>query len=150
MAMVFPAPVWFVLEMITFGLTLLVGPPKGGKSWLCLNIGVWIATGGMALGQIKVAQHEVLYLALEDNKRRLQSRLKMILQGNPAPEGLHIVFDWPVMDLVGLTKLRKWLDDHPNVRVVLIDTFVRVRATARWVLPTGLIMQKSPTYYSVQ
>ncbi len=69
------------------GLSLLAGKPKLGKSWLALGLAVTKASGGVALGKIPVDRGEVLYLALEDNRRRLQNRLRKVLDGNPAPEG---------------------------------------------------------------
>jgi RecA-family ATPase len=58
------------------GLTLPAGKPKLGKSWLALSVAFAVAAGGVALGTYPVAQGEVLYLALEDNERRLQSCAK--------------------------------------------------------------------------
>ena len=49
-----------------------------------------MATGGEALGKVPVERGEVLYLALEDNPRRLQKRLQKLLVGGPAPAGLHM------------------------------------------------------------
>lgn len=69
-------PIEFVVPgLIPEGLTLLVGGPKLGKSWLALGIAVAASEGGRALGTIAVDSRPVLYLALEDGPRRLQSRL---------------------------------------------------------------------------
>ena len=57
------------------GTVLLAGKPKVGKSLLALYLGLSVAHGGMALGSIRVEQGDVLYLSLEDHKRRLQKRL---------------------------------------------------------------------------
>lgn len=59
---------------IAEGLTVLAGRPKLGKSWLALDLAIAVATGGAALGSTKVGQGDVLYLALEDNERRLCRR----------------------------------------------------------------------------
>ena len=32
------------------GLSIIAGKPKTGKSWLSLNLGIAVATGGLALG----------------------------------------------------------------------------------------------------
>ena len=53
-----------------------------------VGLGVAIASGGCAFGRIKVDEGDVLYLALEDTGRRLQSRLAKVLQGSPAPARL--------------------------------------------------------------
>ncbi len=67
----FPDPVWAVPDLITVGLTILAGRPKVGKSWLALQTAIAVGTGGKVLDR-HVKQGSVLYLALEDNARRLQ------------------------------------------------------------------------------
>ena len=52
------------------GLTLLVGKPKTGKSFLCLELALGVASGGKVLGR-EVAAQEVVYLALEDTQERM-------------------------------------------------------------------------------
>jgi hypothetical protein len=47
----------------------------------------------MALSKISVEKGEALYLALEDPPRRLQSRLRLSLGGEPAPDGLFFETD---------------------------------------------------------
>jgi hypothetical protein len=63
-------PVFIVPGLIPEGLTVISGRPKMGKTSFCMNIADAGARGGYALGSIKCPQHEVLFLALEDNKRR--------------------------------------------------------------------------------
>ncbi|WP_261763881.1 AAA family ATPase, partial [Pseudonocardia asaccharolytica] len=86
--MTFPEPRWAVPGLVCEGVTLLAGPPKVGKSWLSLNLALDIAAGRPALGSIEVEPGPVLYLALEDTPRRLQSRMRTVLADRPAPEGL--------------------------------------------------------------
>lgn len=74
----FPPVEYVVPGLIPEGLTLLVAPPKVGKSWLVLGIATAAAEGGQALGAIPVDSRPVLYLALEDGHRRLQGRLRTI------------------------------------------------------------------------
>ena len=71
----FPPVSWVVRDLIPEGLTILAGKPKLGKSWLALQMGLGVATGGEVLGR-SVEQGAVLYAALEDNLRRLKSRLR--------------------------------------------------------------------------
>lgn len=72
---------WGVPGVLPEGVTLFAGKPKLGKSWLTLGLGVAIASGGVALGKVRVEQGPCLYLALEDNRRRLQKRLNKLLSG---------------------------------------------------------------------
>ncbi len=128
MAKVFPEPRWAVDGVIPEGATLLVGAPKKGKSWLVLAMGAAIAAGGVTLGKIPVAGGDVLYLALEDTERRLQERLRILLDGEPAPDRLHIATRWPSLDDGAALHLDLWLGRHPDARLVVIDTLARLRS----------------------
>src|SRR6516225_8080807 len=80
-------PVRIILpNLIPEGVTILAGKPKIGKSWLLLDICLAIAGDRFVLGEIKGGQGDVLYLALEDNERRLKKRVDKILQSAAAPE----------------------------------------------------------------
>ena len=116
MRMQLPEPRWAVNGIIPEGLSLLAGKPKLGKSWLALNIALAVATGGTALGSIHVEQGDVLYLALEDTKKRLQGRLDKLLhrQNAAAPERLTFATLWPRQDKGGLAALTEWLESHPE------------------------------------
>jgi hypothetical protein len=118
----------FAIEgLIPEGLAFMCGAPKLGKSWLALGLSIAIASGGMALGKIPVEAGGALYLALEDSPRRLQGRLRMLLDGERAPRGLHIETAWPRLDEGGTDQLDAWLTDHPDARIVLIDVWPRIR-----------------------
>lgn len=66
-----------VERFIVEGLTFIVGASKIGKSWFTLLMCVQIAKGQDFLG-MKTTQCPVMYLALEDSQRRLQSRLRKL------------------------------------------------------------------------
>src|SRR5215212_5594962 len=95
MEMEFEPTRWVVPEVLPEGVTLLVGKPKKGKSWMGLGLCEAIATGGVAFGVKHVEQGDTLYLALEDNPKRLQKRLRKILEGRPAPNRMHVDTRWP-------------------------------------------------------
>src|SRR5579863_5008953 len=118
---------WAVPEILPEGLTLLAGKPKLGKSWLALSLALSIAAGGVALGKQPVAQGDVLYLALEENARRLQARARQLLASMmEVPNGLEFALDWPRLAEGGLSHLEKYLKTHPNTRLVVIDTWAKV------------------------
>lgn len=127
MSAVFAPMRWTVPGILPEGVTILSGKAKMGKSWLALGWCIAVATGGAALGKRKVEQGEALYLALEDNQRRIQSRLKKVLAGEQAPEGFYIYTEWERFDNGGVEALHYWLQDHPNTRLVVIDTLKKVR-----------------------
>lgn len=125
MRMEFPEIKYRVPGYIAEGLTVLAGAPKIGKSWLALNLAVAVAGGTQALGSIQCPQADVLYIALEDNPRRMQKRAK-ILQC-PIPEALEVEFDWPLIGAGCEDRIRQWAANSTNPGMVVIDVFNRVR-----------------------
>ena len=119
---------WIVPDLLPEGTTVLAGPPKLGKSCLVYQITVEVALGGELLGRA-IAQGDVLYLALEDGKRRGQTRLRAALGDRSMPRG-RLEVRWSAAKLgEGLEQeLLDWLGEHPDARLVAIDTLQRVRA----------------------
>ncbi len=131
MDMTFDPTRWVVPDVLPEGLSLLVGKPKKGKSWMALGMCEAVAVGGVALGTRRVEQGDTLYLALEDNKKRLQKRLKKILNGRSAPDRMHLHTEWPSLDEGGAEQLDAWLTEHPDTRLVVIDTLAKIRRAGR-------------------
>src|SRR5262245_37776196 len=104
---------FIIPSLIPEGITLLIGRPKIGKSWLLLNAALAVAEGGTVLGN-KVEKATALYLALEDNERRLKSRLNSMLAGRPGPEGLELATSWPRLDQGGCEELDRWCQTANN------------------------------------
>jgi len=127
------APIrWAVPGLITEGVTLLSGRPKMGKSWICLDLGIAVASGGMVMGSIHVDPGDVLYCALEDGQRRLQERLKRLLTyEQPTPERLHFATNWERLDDGGIDALEDWRNQHPDTRLIILDTYAKIRPTPR-------------------
>ncbi|WP_135507039.1 AAA family ATPase [Roseovarius aestuariivivens] len=123
----FPPVSWIVRDMLPEGLTLLAGKPKMGKSWLALQLGHAVATGGEVLGR-QAASGKVLYAALEDNHRRIKARLsKSCSVAMDWPEDLVFAVEWPRLDGGGLEAVEAWFGRHPTARLVIIDTLATVR-----------------------
>jgi hypothetical protein len=118
---------WAVPDLLPEGVTLLAGKPKLGKSWMVLDLCVAVATGGIVLGTRRVEQGDALYLGLEDNERRLQRRLRKLLRGDSRPERLEVAWSWPRANEGGIENLHWWLEDHPECRLVVIDTLSRFK-----------------------
>lgn len=127
MALDFPEPRHIVDGLISEGSAILAGRPKIGKSWLSLQIVIGVARGEKILGQATTNGGKVAYLALEDNPRRLKSRLKMALGDTIAPSKLEFFTEWPRLDHGGLEQLDQWLKDAHEPRLVVVDTLARVR-----------------------
>jgi len=129
-AQTFPPLEWSVDGIVPEGFGLLVAPPKAGKSWMVAGIGLACAAGGYALGKIAVGKRPVLYLALEDGHRRLQSRFRTIMEGQPIPAGMHVItkaqsFEVPAM-------IEEWLALHPGEKpLIILDTLGKVKPPKR-------------------
>lgn len=114
----FPELDWIVPGVIPDGCHLLIAAPKIGKSLLTLGFGIACATGGKALGLIKVRQRPVLLLDLESGERRLQARLKT-LGVRTLPDS----FEYHTDPDTALTVLRSFLDEHRGESpLVILDT----------------------------
>jgi hypothetical protein len=122
-------PINYVVPgIIVEGLTLFAGKPKIGKSWLLLHAAIAVAASESTLGDIKCEEGDVLYCALEDNPRRLQSRMRILRPGKPWPPRLHFQTEMLRLSVGGLDYIREWLESVKQPRLVVIDTLAMVRA----------------------
>lgn len=120
-------PEWIIPKILPEGSALLVGRPKMGKSFFILETCLAMACGGYALGreELQVPQRNVLYISLEDIERRLKKRIAGL--NGEWSANFHMTTSWPKLDQGGLPALEAWLDLHPDVKVVVIDTWGRIK-----------------------
>ena len=124
----FPPIQYLVEGLIAQGVTLLVGRAKRGKSWMCLDLAIAIATGGLFCGSIKCQQGQVLYLALEDTLARLKNRMeKMLGCDGEWSENLFIETRWDALDGACIANIEKWIASVENPRLVIIDTLAMIK-----------------------
>src|SRR6516225_10295368 len=136
---------WLVREIIPAeGVTLLCSRPKFGKSWLAYDLCIAATMDRFILGEFKPAQGDVLYLALEDSKRRLQRRMTKLLPtfSGKWPDKLTITTQWRRLHEGGLDDIRSWYE-HVKAKggtpiLAVIDVLAKVRK------PTG----NKPVYES--
>jgi len=125
--MTFPPLSFAVPGLLPEGLALLAGKPKFGKSFLCTDLAIAVASGGTAFGQIKCEAGDVLFLALEDSRRRLRSRIAAMIYGGGFPSRLHIETNAPRLGAGLVEKLKRWIDRQPQPRLIVIDTLRCIR-----------------------
>ena len=124
-------PIKYVIPgFVAEGLTILGGRPKLGKSWLALDWVVAVASGGQSLG-VKCEQGDSLYLALEDNQRRLQDRLKVVLPKiktmRPNLVRLSLLTEAPKIGEGLIEALDVWRNRVDDPRLIVVDTLAMVR-----------------------
>ena len=89
--------------------------------------------GSFTLDDIHCVKGDVLYAALEDNKRRLQRRLRKLLNGRPAPERLRVLSagEMPRLNEGGTAMIRAWIEQVPEPKLVVVDVLAKVRDPRR-------------------
>ena len=120
-----PTP-FLVDELIPEGLHILAGAPKIGKSWLALWLCLCVSQG-QPLWNFATTQGEVLYLSLEDSFQRIQTRLFDLTED--APSTLHFAIMADTLKHGLEQQIEQFLTEHPDTKLVVIDTLQRVRST---------------------
>lgn len=107
------------------GAYILAGAPKIGKSFLVAQIAYHVSIG-RKLWDFDVHQGTVLYLALEDDYQRIQSRMFMMYGVNDTPN-LHFA---TVAGKIGNgldEQLENFVREHSNTKLIIIDTMQKIR-----------------------
>ena len=119
------------------GVALICSKPKVGKSWLLYDLCISSATNRDMLGGRRPAQGHTLYLALEDNLRRLRSRGEKLLPAWAGrwPANMRVETIWERVDQGGLDRIRKWVMGvraaGGSVACIAIDVLKMVRPSGR-------------------
>ena len=109
------------------GAYILAGAPKIGKSFLVAQLAYHVSTGQRLWGY-EVHQGTVLYLALEDDFQRIQSRMFM-MYGVADTASLHFA---TAANKIGNgldEQLENFIKEHPDTKLVIIDTMQKIRET---------------------
>lgn len=149
---IFAKQKWIIEDVLPTGNIMLVSRPKMRKTFLALQLAIAIA-GGRKFLNWQCAQGDILFLGLEDNERRLRSRIKLLQKFdlNPPdlsgfrywtggvdirPNGQHFISDpeeaartyaaFPRGE-AGVEALDKFLDTFPKTRMIVIDTYAHFR-----------------------
>jgi hypothetical protein len=138
--------------VLPVGNIILSARPKMRKTWLALQLGIAVATGNKFL-EWNCDQGEVLFLALEDNERRLKSRIRTLQTFNMQPPDLSGFRYWTGGMSVnasgrlyvsdpheaaetlamfprgeeGVDALEQYLEQYPKTTMIVIDTLQHFR-----------------------
>lgn len=107
------------------GTYLLAGAPKVGKSFLVGQLAYHVSTG-QSLWDYPIHKCTVLYLALEDDYKRLQDRMFRMF-GVEITEQLHLATCAKQIGSGLEDQLEQFLREHPDTRLIIIDTLQKVR-----------------------
>lgn len=130
----FPPISYIVPDLIPEGLTILAGRPKVGKSWAALDLAIAASADRFCFGDWKPLYGDVLYCALEDNHRRLQSRIRKVLNNyeTPWPERLTLATRWRPLDGGGVADIQDWADSVIKPVLIILDTLAGVKPSAKF------------------
>lgn len=107
------------------GTYIFAGAPKLGKSFLMAQIAYHISTG-TPLWNYDVRKGTVLYLALEDDYRRLQERLYRMF-GMESTGNLYFSVSAGQLGRGLDEQLAGFVAEHDNTKLIIIDTLQKVR-----------------------
>jgi predicted ATP-dependent serine protease len=124
-AKVFEPLSWVIQDILPEGCYLLSARPKVGKSWLALQTCLGVAYGTPVFGKM-VTTGKAIYLALEDNQRRLKDRLQLLRPEGFATSNLLLITAWAPFDQNGITDLKNLIESE-NPKLIVIDTLAKVR-----------------------
>ena len=143
---------WVVKDLLPSGNIMLVARPKMRKTWLALQLAMAVAAGRTFLGH-ECIKGEVLFLALEDNERRISERIRIMQRFEIEPpdlsafkyftggvsiaaNGKQIITDPDEakrMDAMfpkgeeGVHALEQYIDANPKTSCIIIDTLAHFR-----------------------
>lgn len=115
---------WLTEGLLKPGLSVLAGAPKIGKSWMVLQLCLAVAQGKPFLG-MATKKSRVLYISLEDSQYRLQERLNRI--SDEGCENLYLATSCSPLGEELAREITQFSLHHENTRLVVIDTFQKIR-----------------------
>ncbi len=107
------------------GLYIFAGAPKIGKSFTMAQLAFHVSMG-FPLWGFNCRKSTVLYLALEDDYQRLQSRVYRMF-GAESNDNLHFTVRSGQLDKGLNEQLQNFISEHPDTSLIIIDTLQKVR-----------------------
>lgn len=123
--MVYPAKPPIIDGFLYNGTYLFVGSPKVGKSFMMAQIAYHVSSGKLMWNKA-VHKGTVLYLALEDDYRRLQERLYRMF-GTETTSNLFFSVASNSLNDGLIEQLDGFVHEHHNTSLIIIDTLQKIR-----------------------
>ena len=124
-------PLEFVIpDILPIGLGVLYSPPKYGKSFFVLDLAISVATGTKFLN-LPTNKNGVLYISLEDIDANLKDRMGPIIKGRGDLSNFYHVHEALTLQQGFTEQLDAYVETYPDIRLIIVDTFVRIRGTAQ-------------------
>ena len=118
------------LPILVEGTCILSAKPKLGKSWLAMGMCLAVANGEDFMGY-KTRKCSTLYLDLETSEQLQQKRLKKMLKGAKPPSKFYLETETDTIENGFVDQIENYLQQDPDIGVVVIDVFQIIRSTAK-------------------
>ena len=112
-------------SLLYAGAYILAGAPKIGKSFLVAQLAYHVSTG-TPLWNYPTRKGTVLYLALEDDYRRLQERLYRMF-GTESTDNLYFSVSASQLGNGLDEQFARFVAEHRDTKLIIIDTLQKVR-----------------------
>lgn len=123
--MIYPAKPPIIDGFLYNGTYLFVGSPKVGKSFMMAQIAYHVSSG-KPMWNNSVRKGTVLYLALEDDYRRLQERFYRMF-GTETTSNLFFSVASNSLNGGLIKQLDGFIHEHHNTSLIIIDTLQKIR-----------------------
>jgi len=120
---------WVVERLIPErSLVLLAGKRASFKSWVALEMVKSVSTGQSFLGKFPVRKVGVWYMDEENGIEMLKERLEKLVNDDEKLENVYFSsFEGIKLDKLNwFEKLKEKLKEHPEIKLLIIDSFRRI------------------------
>lgn len=138
----YPPVQYICYDILPEGLVVLAGAPKIGKSLFALDLCMTVGGDGgrKFLNKYDIKPDiECLYFALEDNERRLNDRVKMLEEMQPAwSDARHVITARskattqapPTLDKGFCNMISEYLKENPKCKLIIVDVYNCIKPTS--------------------
>ncbi|MFW5799932.1 MAG: AAA family ATPase [Spirochaetota bacterium] len=117
-----------IQDFLPYGLTLLCGRPKIGKSTFLYNLSFDISENNYIFDYFpNEVKGNIFYISYEDSERKIQN-IYNNLKYNTGLNRFYYSLDFPTMENEGIDNIENMITEY-NLSVVIIDTLIKFAPT---------------------